>query len=315
MSREFWFVDREQNQHGPLPRDKFIDLIRDGSMTRETLIWTEGMKEWQAASEAADFASLFVSKVPPPFIPATPIVTKAPLARQDLGSATETRNQETLVPTVRSLSGFRDPTTLTTCLRVVLWITLSIVIILMISGLLELYILGKIAIGDEVAVADAESSDARQTYLNYVTLIAGITTTIAFASWTYRANYNARQLGATGMKFTSRWAAGWYFVPIANLFKPYRSMKEIWQASTKPTSWTNVQSGRLLPCRWMTILVGSFISRIGGSMYRSATDVDVLIAASLTIACGKLFVIVALFLTLKIVTIIYRRQMARTARQ
>jgi hypothetical protein len=33
------------------------------------------------------------------------------------------------------------------------------------------------------------------------------------------------------MEFTPGWAVGWFFVPIANLFKPYEAVREIYQAS------------------------------------------------------------------------------------
>jgi Domain of unknown function (DUF4328) len=54
---------------------------------------------------------------------------------------------------------------------------------------------------------------------------------VLFCVWIHRANRNARALGARGMEFTPGWAAGWFFVPIANLFKPYEAMREIYQAS------------------------------------------------------------------------------------
>ena len=54
---------------------------------------------------------------------------------------------------------------------------------------------------------------------------------VLFCVWIHRANRNARALGARGMEFTPGWAAGWFFVPIANLFKPYAAVREIYQAS------------------------------------------------------------------------------------
>ena len=33
------------------------------------------------------------------------------------------------------------------------------------------------------------------------------------------------------MDFTPGWAVGWNFIPIANLWKPYQAIKEIWVTS------------------------------------------------------------------------------------
>lgn len=46
-------------------------------------------------------------------------------------------------------------------------------------------------------------------------------TMLLVPAWTLRANHNARQLGASGMRFAPEWAAGWYFVPPGLFWKPY----------------------------------------------------------------------------------------------
>ena len=68
--------------------------------------------------------------------------------------------------------------------------------------------------------------------------------------WIYLANSNAHALGAEGMQFTPAWAIGWYFVPLANLWKPYQAMKEIWQASATGTDWREVKAPALLRWWW-----------------------------------------------------------------
>ena len=75
-------------------------------------------------------------------------------------------------------------------------------------------------------------------------------TAILVLSWIYRANYNARQLGAADMRFTSGWAVGWYFVPIAWFWMPYRAMREIWRASVNPSDWGAEPVSSLLRWWW-----------------------------------------------------------------
>ena len=49
--------------------------------------------------------------------------------------------------------------------------------------------------------------------------------------WIYVTNANAHAFGTGEMSITPGWAVGWFFVPIANLFKPYEGVKETWQVS------------------------------------------------------------------------------------
>lgn len=48
--------------------------------------------------------------------------------------------------------------------------------------------------------------------------------------WIYRASVNAHALGSN-MTISPDWAVGWYFIPFANLIKPFHAMREIWWAS------------------------------------------------------------------------------------
>jgi GYF domain 2 len=66
MSSEFWFVDREGDQQGPIGKDDFIKLIQTGAIGRSSLIWTAGMAEWQNAGEVGAVSAFFGAAAPPP---------------------------------------------------------------------------------------------------------------------------------------------------------------------------------------------------------------------------------------------------------
>ena len=66
MSSDFWFVDREGNQRGPVEKDEIIRLIKDGAITRESLLWADGMDEWRAGGQVEALASFFKPSPPPP---------------------------------------------------------------------------------------------------------------------------------------------------------------------------------------------------------------------------------------------------------
>src|SRR5690606_28980720 len=81
----------------------------------------------------------------------------------------------------------------------------------------------------------------------------------------YRAGHNARAIGAEGMKISPGWAVGWYFIPIATLWKPYQAMKEIWQASHSPTDWEKRDSGPFLAIWWVLWIVSN---GLGQALFR-----------------------------------------------
>ncbi|HSG66518.1 MAG TPA: DUF4328 domain-containing protein, partial [Gammaproteobacteria bacterium] len=127
-------------------------------------------------------------------------------------------------------AGFRNPTVLTSWTIRLLYAQVAVSLVAVFSGWLEYELLGDLARGafesDELADAAAEASDARQLLVGIFQIAIFIVGGILMLMWIHRANYNARQLGAAGLRFTPGWAVGWYFIPILNLWKPYQAMKE-----------------------------------------------------------------------------------------
>src|SRR5204863_9693857 len=46
-----WFFAAIGQQQGPYPEAQFRDLIGNGTVRADTLVWTEGMAGWQKAGE------------------------------------------------------------------------------------------------------------------------------------------------------------------------------------------------------------------------------------------------------------------------
>ena len=78
---------------------------------------------------------------------------------------------------------------------------------------------------------------------------------IFFFMWLVRANKNARALGARDMEFTPGWMVGWFFVPLANLFKPYEVVEELYLASdpgSDAESWGAAEMPRTILAWWLS---------------------------------------------------------------
>jgi hypothetical protein len=99
--------------------------------------------------------------------------------------------------------------------------------------------------------------------LSFVVAIAAL---VAFLLWFYRANRNLRVLGGTDLRFTPGWAVVWWFIPIANIWMPYRATVEIAKASDPSVGVTNRQSREQLP-RPKLLLVWWLYSLLSGLAY------------------------------------------------
>jgi hypothetical protein len=62
-----WFYASEGKQQGPYPEGQFRDLIAQGVVRPDTLVWSEGMAGWQ---KAAEIPGLVSGGGAPPIIPA-----------------------------------------------------------------------------------------------------------------------------------------------------------------------------------------------------------------------------------------------------
>jgi hypothetical protein len=66
MSNRSWFFASERKQRGPYPEAQLHELIASGTVTAETLVWTEGMTGWQ---KAGDIPGLLSGASGPPAVP------------------------------------------------------------------------------------------------------------------------------------------------------------------------------------------------------------------------------------------------------
>ena len=121
---------------------------------------------------------------------------------------------------------------LTGTLRVLLKITIGVTAVAVLAGFYDFYSYSTLP--SDVDPNDTIlPSDAVTGIVGLVQMVLGIITGITFLRWIYRSNKNLRVLSDEAMTFTPGWSVGWYFVPFANLYKPYQVMKEIWTVSHK----------------------------------------------------------------------------------
>ena len=216
-------------------------------------------------------------------------------------------------------STFRDPSKLTQWLKYLLYASIAIDLIAVLSGVLQYRLLSDFNLGvyssEALATAAAESNDNRQQVIGFLQISIFIVTTIPFVMWIYRANFNARQLGAQGMQFSPGWSIGYYFIPILWFWKPYQAMREIWQASKDPASWATVQRGSILPWWWFFFLADSMLGQVASRISSQAKEINELIISTGILIAYDLVSIPAAIFALVLVKQIYEMQMSQVQRR
>ncbi|WP_428629729.1 DUF4328 domain-containing protein [Sphingopyxis sp.] len=103
---------------------------------------------------------------------------------------------------------------------------LALVALMLIGEIAELQ--GWISLDNAGDVTSPDGLYAGVLLANWLLLVA---TYVVFGMWIYRAAANVDAAMVLGFRYTPGWAVGWHFVPIANLYKPFDAMRQIWNAS------------------------------------------------------------------------------------
>ncbi|RYY09693.1 MAG: DUF4328 domain-containing protein, partial [Alphaproteobacteria bacterium] len=103
---------------------------------------------------------------------------------------------------------------------------------------LIVYVIAELTRMGVLLVSPADSTVVRTATL--IVLVTMLGAMVATGYWIYRVNANAHSF-ADGLTITPGWNVGWFFVPIANLWKPFEGIKEVWQAGVDPAEWPRVE--------------------------------------------------------------------------
>ncbi|MGW2472069.1 DUF4328 domain-containing protein [Streptomyces sp. NPDC001665] len=136
---------------------------------------------------------------------------------------------------------------------------------------------------DELTLADNLTGAAAS--LQAFTLLA---TGIVFLVWFRRARRNAEVFDAYAQSMRPGWAIGAWFVPIGNLWLPYRVASGIWTASAPigtPGGRPAAPRG-LLNAWWAALVVDQLVSRGAGRYYARAESGDAMVRGLDMLAAG-----------------------------
>ncbi len=108
-----------------------------------------------------------------------------------------------------------------------------------------------------------ERAIARSDWVGVMTLLVFVATGIVWLVWQHHAQVNIAAASPSDLRFTPGWAVGWWFIPIANLWKPFQTVRELWAESH---AWGGHGGLSRWPVIWWWLLwVGSNLMAIWAS--------------------------------------------------
>jgi len=121
------------------------------------------------------------------------------------------------------------------------WMTLLVLLVEMGLNALQYQLISDAISGNFASTAElVERSLENRNYRlieGVVRMVLEIAAGITFLVWVYRSDALARALGSDRMAHSPGWSVGWFFVPFANLVKPYFVLKEIYVATVIPRTY------------------------------------------------------------------------------
>ncbi|QZY18747.1 DUF4328 domain-containing protein [Streptomyces decoyicus] len=141
-------------------------------------------------------------------------------------------------------------------------------------------------------------------------LVCTLATAPVFIVWFYRVRVNAEGFARDVCTMNRAWAVGAWFVPIGNLWLPYRFAKEVWDASAQATAdgaWREV-SRRRVSAWWTTWIAALVVSRAGAALYRNPETPHALQQATSVVMLSDLLDIAAAVLGILFVRKLSRMQ-------
>lgn len=186
-----------------------------------------------------------------------------------------------------------------------IWIILGIHTISIISSFLQLNLLQNAAIGNEISDTEANMNDIREQTIGVLFLIAFIISGITFIQWFRRAYFNLHLLNKR-LNYNEGWAAGSWFVPFLNLFRPYQIMQELYHETRlillrNKTNFNSTFSSKYLGWWWALWVFSGIFGRSIQSYSNTAQSIDQLIWITFASLISGIIGIFLSLITIKVI--------------
>jgi hypothetical protein len=148
-------------------------------------------------------------------------------------------------------------------------------------------------------------------YVAFLLVLIG--SIVAVGMWIHRAHANLAEGGIQGLEFTPGWAVGWYFIPFANLVKPFQAMRELWHASHGERERFDGPAPSEVVAWWACWLGGNIVSSVGDRIVGMGEGAPGSVTAGNAMgAVGTALMVVAAVLLANVIRAVTRAQRGGT---
>lgn len=172
-----------------------------------------------------------------------------------------------------------------------------------ISGYLQYQLLTRAQNGETVTMEEANANDLRVQLLAILLMVAYIISVVTFILWFRRAYFNLHQK-VQNLKYSEGWAAGSWFVPFLNLFRPFDIMRELYRHTSEKLIGKfglEVISTRFLGLWWGLWLLYNILGNLSFRMSRNLETLDDIIRYNWVDMIGSMVAIPLGVITLKVI--------------
>ena len=156
---------------------------------------------------------------------------------------------------------------------------------------------------ETVMFLDEESwrSDVAITAVSIVYGLAFVTALISNGIWIYRASANAGAIAPSETRIKPGWAVGWYFVPFANLWMPYRAMSETWEATMDVSGAQEAGVPRWFAGWWACWVIANILSTIADNALGDNYTLEDVVTSNTIYLVNGVLSLVAIYLFRRII--------------
>lgn len=179
---------------------------------------------------------------------------------------------------------FKDTSRLTTILVNLTYIQIAVSIMAIGSGYLEIQLMKDIIAGaasEPGFTETANANDTRQMVIGILQFVVFMLSLVLFLRFVYLSNRNASILAKRKLRFSLGWSVGWFFIPIASIWKPYQVVSEIWNVSCEASELSEKYNRNNTGKWWGFFLAAMFISQGATRMIWRAETAEEYISADI----------------------------------
>lgn len=246
---------------GPHNWDEARQLFRDHRLTPSTEVshdgttWFPAGRIWKELQTTAPLPEIAA----PPLPPLKPITAPTLKSRRKPGDPPGPRPlAPPFVPPKARPMGSPSRLVLTTLLQLAILGAVAYNLYFFEYALNFLSLLQNVA---DRAVGFTEARDKVLKIQGEILILAvvgwGVTlaATSFYCAWVIRVGTDLHDRGVGGLRFSPVWCAAWEFIPLANLWKPYQVLSELWDASIARgrDSWRKDEASGFVVAYWSII--------------------------------------------------------------